>query len=190
MKRLISILTFMFILVGSMSADEGEYGGYDRPTHFPDFEFPTHYADNMSCMLHVLTADGEILHNYEVAVYDQNNSLRSVNRSRKNDNDCCVLTILGTDDDVFHFEIVYGDFDNPEVCPAVDTLQFSSDGIVGRDTPFYLTLASSPGAAITNQHRVTSLSSLSYDLSGRLIAHQTANCIIINNRKKTVRINK
>ena len=146
MKRLISILSLMFILVGTISA-EGEYGDYDRPSIFPDFEEPTKYPNNMSCMLYVRNINGQYVSNYEVAAYDQNGFLHAVNRSSKSKdtgNDCCVLTISGEEGDTLDFMVIYGDFEQPTKVWAVETLPFETNAEIGRDPLFVLTLSETP----------------------------------------------
>lgn len=148
MKRIISILTFMLIVIGSASADGLYDGKYDRPTYFPDF-IPPSTLNNMSCLVYVKTPSGEILENFEIAVYDQNNELRATGRSRHVDDEQCMLTIGGDENknDVFHFEVIYGDFDVPTIKPIIETMTFETNGVYGLYDEFYLNIYSDPTVA-------------------------------------------
>jgi len=116
---------------------------YDRPTYFPDWVQPS-FANQMSylCEVHV-GKKGPVLQNYEIAVYDQNNELRSCRRSRVEDDHHCVLTIKGDEGDVFHFQVIYGDdFQHPFIADVADvTVPFKTNAVVGTSSePFLLTI--------------------------------------------------
>lgn len=148
MKRILSILTFVLIVIGSASAD-GLYDGlYDRPTYFPDFT-PPPSLNNMSYLVYVKTPDGGILENYEIAVYDQYDKLRAVGRSRHADDEQCMLTIGGDemDNDVFHFEVIYGDFEAPTIKQIIETIPFETNGVYGLYEDVFLTIYSDPTVA-------------------------------------------
>lgn len=145
MKRRGLLLSLVLILAGSASADEGLYDGlYDRPTYFTDFVRPNTWPNNMSYLVQAVTANGETLSNYEVAVYDQNDVLRATGRSRTADKQLCMLTISGTEGDTFHFKVVYGDFDTPTIQAVPETCSFKTNDVVGREEPFQLTLPVEP----------------------------------------------
>lgn len=150
MKRICTFLLFIAAIVSSVSADNGLYDGkYDRPTHFPDFQRPTGWPNNMSIFVQAMTAGGDTVSNYEVAVYDQKNKLRAIGRSRTADKQKCMLTVFGQEGDTFHFEVIYGDFDNPTIRPVNDTCVFKTNAVLGIeiDKPFRLTLAAAPVVA-------------------------------------------
>ena len=121
----------------------GKYDGeYDRPTYFPTWHQPTTWPNVMIylCEVRLGKAEGDRLSNYEIAVYDQNNQLRSCCRSKADDNDLCVLTIRGTEGDTFHFKVIYGsNFAQPFVMdvPAV-TVSFQTNLVQGSATNPYL----------------------------------------------------
>ena len=103
MKRICTFLLLIAAIVSSVSADNGLYDGkYDRPTHFPDFQRPTGWPNNMSIFVQAMTAGGDTVFNYEVAVYDQENKLRAIGRSRTADKQKCMLTVFGQEGDHVH----------------------------------------------------------------------------------------
>jgi len=113
---------------------------YDRPTHFPDFQQPTNWPNAQYYVVSArLGENGPRLENYEVAVYDQNNTLRHCNRSMQKDDHLCVLTIRGEEGDMFHCQIIYGDFEHPTIIDVPETFGFKTNDIVGTvDDPFCL----------------------------------------------------
>lgn len=148
MKRRGLLLSLVLILAGSASADEGLYDGlYDRPTYFTDFVRPNTWPNNMSYLVQAVTASGDALSNYEVAVYDQNDALRATGRSRTADKQLCMLTISGTEGDTFHFKVIYGDFVTPTIQSVPETCSFKTNDVVGRNEPFQLTLPVDPTVA-------------------------------------------
>lgn len=104
--------------------------------------------------------NGPLMENYEIAVFDQNNVLRNCNRSLTSEIDGvdrCVLTIRGEEGDTFHFQIIYGDIDNPTIYDVPEvTVPFNTNQIVGSDTPFRLTV---PGRLILNETDASTLES-------------------------------
>lgn len=148
MKRIFSILTVMLIVIGSVSADDLYDEKYDRPTYFPTFK-PKPTLNNMSYLVYVKTPAGDILENYEIAVYDQNDELRATGRSRHVDNEQCMLTIGGdeADNDVFHFEVIYGDFTTPTIEPIMETVSFETNGVYGQEEDVFFTIATTPTVA-------------------------------------------
>ena len=115
----------------------------------------------------------DMLENYEIAVYDQNNQLRHCSRSIAGDDNRCVLTIRGEEGDVFHFQVVYGsDFAKPEVVNVKDvTCSFKTNDIVGSDTPFELTIGEVPNGVPTVQESTDERQHPIYDLQGRRLKH-------------------
>ena len=145
MKRRSILFCIVMILAGSISADENLYDGlYDRPTYFPDFVRPNTWPNNMSYLVQAITASGDIISNYEVAV---NDALRATGRSRTADGQLCMLTISGTEGDTFHFEVIYGDFDDPTIKAVPETCSFITNDVVGGEEPFQLTLPVDPTVA-------------------------------------------
>lgn len=156
------MLASVLLLTGSVNAfawdsepdANGKYddGMFERPTHFPEWTQPQ--LGNVMlyrCEVRLTETTGPKLTNYEIAVYDQNNELRHCNRSRTADNDICVLTIPSeTEGEPFHFQVVYGDFENPTIVDVPDcTVQFETNAIVGDETPFVLVL---PGRTYLSEH--------------------------------------
>jgi len=118
---------------------------YDRPTYYPEWEPPSTWVNSMYyvCEVRLGDARGPRVYNYEVAVFDQNNELRYCNRVLAKDDGCIVLTIKGDEDDVFHFQVIYGDdFQNPTVVDVPDiTVPFKTNSFVGsKVAPFQLIL--------------------------------------------------
>lgn len=147
MKRIISILTFMLIVIGSVSADDLYDGKYDRPTYFKYFK-PSSYLNNMSYLVYVKTPAGDILENFEIAVYDKDDNLRATGRSRHADDEQCMLTIgsnLVTEE--FHFEVIYGDFTDPTIKPIIEVVSFEANGVYGLSEDVYFTIATDPTVA-------------------------------------------
>lgn len=127
----------------------GKYDGlYDRPTYFPNFTPPTTFLNNMTYITCARWGrNGERLTNYEVAVYDDNNQLRCTGRSITRDDYVCTLTILGVEDEHFHFKVIYGDFDNPIIVDVPQTCEFFTNDIVGHPKdgdPFWFTVPVEP----------------------------------------------
>ena len=155
------MLASVLLLTGSINAfawdsepdANGKYDGmFERPTHFPEWTQPQ--LGNVMlyrCEVRLTETTGPKLTNYEIAVYDQNNELRHCNRSRTADDDICVLTIPSeTEGEPFHFQVVYGDFENPTIVDVPDcTVQFETNAIVGDETPFVLVL---PGRTYLSEH--------------------------------------
>lgn len=145
------LLAALLVLAGGSEArawdtepdSNGKYDKYyDRPTHFPDWQQP---SDWPNAELYLVCArfgtKGPRVENYEVAVYDQDGNLRHCNRSTEKDDHLCVLTIRGTEEDEFHCQVIYGDFENPTIVDATETFGFKTNDIVGGDDePFYLTV--------------------------------------------------
>lgn len=147
MKRIISILIMIITLAGSAFAAGEKYDGiFDRPTHFPDFNPLTasNAPNNMSYFVYVVNVNGENLDNFEIAVYDQNNKLRATSRSRHEDDNQCMLTIIGDLEEEFHFEVLYGDFDNPTIQPLVETVPFVINGVYGLREDVFFHIAAEP----------------------------------------------
>lgn len=129
----------------------GKYDGlYDRPTHYPDWVQPTNWSDNMSYFVCVhMEGLTQRMENYEVAVFDQDNQLRHCSRSIAADNQVCTLTIMGAAGDSFHFEVVYGDFQEPTVAQAAESCSFVVNDVVGSiSEPFWLTVPNTGGDGI------------------------------------------
>ena len=109
-------------------------GSYSRPTHFPEFTEPTAWPNNQMYLLSVRFGDenGEPVENYEVAAYDASGDLRSCNRSITKQNHYCVLSVKGTETDIFHFQVIYGDFAHPTIVDVPDvTIKFKSNEVLG-----------------------------------------------------------
>ena len=90
---------------------------------------------------------GDKLTNYEVAVYDQNDKLRCIDRSITDQKNRCTLTIPGTEGDTFHFKVLYGDFKNPTIVDVPETCKFITNDIVGLPAdgdPFWFTVPVEP----------------------------------------------
>ncbi len=182
------------LLPSAMRADDDTTQFYDeiynRPTYFPDFS-PTHkYPNNMSYFVCTLdSTTGERLYNYEVAVYDADDTLRATGRSRLSDKNVCTLTIMGTEGETFHFKIIYGDFTNPTIVDAEETCQFITNDIVGGFAkPFWLTqsaLSSVDTIAVDTSADNTTDNAL-YDLQGRRIYTPAAGQLYIKNGKKYI----
>ena len=115
---------------------------YNRPTHFPEWKQPNDWPVTMSYFTCArMGKNGDRLYNYEVAVYDQNNQLRHCGRSIADQNNLCTLTIPGSAGDLFHFKIIYGDFDHPTIVDVPETCRFvSNDNVGGMAKPFWLTI--------------------------------------------------
>ena len=139
------LLTFLCVAIATSSLwaaydtepdENGLYDGlYDRPTYFPDFKLTTKYPNNMTYITCARWGrNGDRLTNYEVAVYDQNNELRCIGRSQSTgvSNYRCTLTILGTEGEHFHFQVLYGDdFQNPTIVDVPQTCEFFTNDVVG-----------------------------------------------------------
>ena len=121
---------------------------YDRPTYFQDFKLTTAYNNNMTYVTCARWGrHGERLTNYEVAVYDQNDKLRCIDRSITDQKNRCTLTIPGTEGDTFHFKVLYGDFKNPTIVDVPETCKFITNDIVGLPAdgdPFWFTVPVEP----------------------------------------------
>lgn len=149
---LIIILSFMSTQMWAYDTEPDENGFYDskysRPTHFPNFKHPTQYPNNMSYFTHArFGRNGARLENYEVAVYDDRDSLVATGRAIKKDNWMCSVTIIGTEGIQYHFKVIYGDFDNPTIVDVPETCWFKTNDIVGNpknDGYFWLTLPMEP----------------------------------------------
>ena len=127
--------------VSQISAYDNIYDEkYGRPTYFSDFTPTNEYANNMSYKVVVQDAEGNRLTNYEVAVYDQKNELRSIGRSYVLSGDFCKLTICGVEGDEFRFEVLFDDIVRPTVKKILQTCSFYTNAMVGLDTPFVLTI--------------------------------------------------
>lgn len=125
--------------------DDGKYDRlFDRPTYFPDWSQPSDWPNAMyyRCDVRLGTADGPMVQNYEVAVYDQDGRLRHCGRSIARDGDLCVLTIRGEEGDTFTFQVIYGDdFEHPIIADIPDTeASFKTNDEVGLDEPFHLVI--------------------------------------------------
>lgn len=114
---------------GIFAADTGTlYDGlFSRPSYFPNYTVPTTWPNNMTCYVQAIGTDGEKMVNYEVAVFDQNDALRAIGRSIASQGELCPLTILGTEGDVFHFVVVSGDFNYPDIQQTTETLSFKTN---------------------------------------------------------------
>ena len=108
---------------------------YDRPTHFPEWEQPNTWANVMYlfCEVRKGSVEGERVESYEIAVYDQNDALRNCGRSLALQDHYCLLTIPGEDAvDVFHFQVLCGDFVNPTIVDIADTeIAFETNKSIG-----------------------------------------------------------
>lgn len=130
------------LAAGKVSAYDNIYdGAYGRPSYFTSFVSPNH-VNNMTYAVVVNTPEGQPIHNYEVAVYDQDNELRSVARSYVVNvgSEFCLLSIGGTEGDTFRFEVLYDDIVRPTVKKISGTFQFATNAMVGFDTPLVLTI--------------------------------------------------
>jgi len=123
---------------------------YDRPTHFPEWTQPVEWPNTMYmfCDVRMGSAEGERVLSYEVAVYDQNDVLRSCDRSLAEQDHYCVLTIKGEDGvDTFHFQVVYGDnFAKPTIADIDGvTVPFETNETIGsKEEPFLLIIDNTP----------------------------------------------
>lgn len=162
---------------------EGTYDGlYDRPTHYPQFKPSTKWASTMSYFV-CARIGGARLHNYEVAVYDQNGDMRATGRSISGQQELCTLTIPGDVDDVFHFEVVYGDFDNPTIVEAEETCEFEANEYQGNiDYPFWLTLPAT--SAISTPQEAADGNAPIYNIYGMRVAKADKPGIYISNGRK------
>lgn len=131
----------MLLEPSSLYADGAYDGIYDRPSYFPDFTVPTDWPSTMTYFV-CARLSGARLHNYEVAVYDQDNNLRAIGRSVASQQELCTLTIPGEVGDEFHFKVIYGDFLNPTIVDAPEYCSFSANEIMGNlDYPYWLTIS-------------------------------------------------
>lgn len=125
----------MIISLTSIAFAAGEkYDGiFDRPTHYPGFDpmAASGAANNMTYFVYVVNTDGKTLENFEIGVYDKKDKLRAISRSRHEDKEQCMLTIIGDLGEEFHFEVVYGDFDNPTIQPLEEVVPFVINGVYG-----------------------------------------------------------
>ena len=129
-------------MAGQVSAYDNIYDEYyGRPSYFPSFTQPKMHPNNMAFILKVVDAQGNPLENYEVAVYDQYNELRAVERSLVEHGDGCEFTVIGTEGDIFHFEVLYDDFVRPTIKKTHETYNFYTNATVGTNkNPFVLTI--------------------------------------------------
>jgi len=140
-SKSIPIICLLLLTFSLQSRAQTLYDGlYNRPSYYPTWSQPTEWLNVMSYFVKVkLTEGSDYLSNYEVAVFDQNNTLRHCSRSIAEDDDVCTLTIPGEDGDTFHFQIIYGDIENPTIVDATQTVTFTSGEIIGTGTePFVL----------------------------------------------------
>lgn len=133
----------MTLTCGAFAAGEKYDGVYDRPSYYTDFKLP-HYMNNMSYLIKVKDANGELISNYEIGVYDQNGKLVAIGRSIIEQEDYCALTIQGNLGDVFHMEVVYGDFVHPTIEPLEEIIPFVIDAVVGNKEDVFFHVASVP----------------------------------------------
>lgn len=143
MTRILTFISLLLLFAGQASAGEKDYGMYDRPSYFNIDKdsiksINSYYGNTMNVYAYAKTTDGYQISNFEVAVYDQDNKLRSIGRSISSQHEICTLSIPGIEGDVFHFEILYGDFENPTILPAINTIKFSTDGEIGIEPDYYL----------------------------------------------------
>lgn len=141
---------------------------YNRPTHFPEWQQPTAWPNNMSYFIKVRMADGTQLTNYEIAVYDQHGTLRHCGRSIASQDDFCTLTIPGESGDSFTFQIIYGDFRSPTIVPANETCEFKVNAVVGIEEPFWLT-------PMTDEATIADVARLTRDLLNGTATNNPAN---------------
>lgn len=142
MKKFFTLFVICMLSVGLVSAYDNIYDRYyGRPSYFTSFTQPNNYPNNMAFILKVVDAEGNALQNYEVAVYDQYNELRAVERSMVEYGDGCEFTVIGTEGDIFHFEVLYGDFYRPTIKKTHQTCNFSTNATVGsNNNPLVLTI--------------------------------------------------
>lgn len=181
----VALVVLMLTGTLSMRAD-GLYDGlFDRPTYYPDFSPPTDSPSNMSYFV-CARIGSERLHNYEVAVYDQNGRMRQCNRSITAQQELCTLTIPGDAGDKFHFQVIYGDFTNPTIVDVPETCEFVANDNVGTlANPFWLTVSDATGiAGIKNSNKVED--DTYYTLTGARVAKPTAPGIYIKKGKKII----
>lgn len=168
----------------SAHAEDGDYGQYDRPTYFPDFTMPTNWASTMTYFV-CARIGNERLHNYEVAVYDQNNGLRATGRSVASQQELCTLTIPGEAGDEFHFKVIYGDFANPTIIDVPETCTFSANEIIGNlEYPYWLTLPEPTAIKSINKEREANDNI--FTLSGIRVKEPVKSGIYIKNGKKFI----
>jgi hypothetical protein len=171
------------------AADDEEWFDeiYNRPTYFPDFEQPHDYPNNMSYFVCTLDpATQERLYNYEVAVYDEADQLRATGRSRKSDKNVCTLTIMGTDGEMFHFKVLYGDFINPTIVDMEETCTFVTNDVVGGfANPFWLTSSTTFIQEVGADTPTTG--DAIYNLRGQRLAAPVPGEIYVSNGKKHLR---
>lgn len=155
MTRILTFISLLLLFAGQASAGEKDYGMYDRPSYFNIDKnsinsINSYYGNTMNVYAYAKTTDGNQISNFEVAVYDQDNKLRSIGRSISSQRELCTLSIPGIEGDVFHFEIVYGDFENPTILPAINTIEFSTDGEIGIEPDYYLEIQTAPQLSYWN----------------------------------------
>lgn len=181
-------IAFILIVVALPASAEGDnlYDGlYDRPSFFPAFTLSSQWPSTMSYFV-CARIDGGRLHNYEVAVYDGNDSLRQCGRSISSQQELCTLTIPGEAGDKFHFVVIYGDNVNPSFAAVPETCEFVANDNVGTlASPFWLTL---PSSASVREVRTDagSRESSYYTLSGVRMRCPTTPGIYIKDGKKVV----
>jgi len=193
--HIILALVSLFIAMPASAWDSepdtnGKYDKYyDRPTHFPEFTQPSTWANAEFYLVCArLGENGTRIRNYEIAVYDQNGSLRHCSRSMAKDDDLCVLTIRGEEGDEFHCQIIYGDFVNPTIIDATEHFGFKTNDIVGTaDEPFYLTGTATSSIQSVSMSNVP-MSSGCYNLLGMRVNHPMRRGLyIIGGRKVFVK---
>ena len=156
MTRILTFITLILLFAGRASAVDKYDEFYDRPTYFNldiDSIDSIHslYANNMCIFAYAKTTDDTPICNFEIAVYDQKNRLRTTGRSISNQGNLCTLTISGQEGDKFHFEVLYGDFDHPTILPAIETFPFKTNANIGSgSTDFYFTVSSAPQLSYWN----------------------------------------
>lgn len=188
--RVLAALAIAFMLItgalpASADGDSLYDGLYDRPSFFPGFTPSSQWPSTMSYFV-CARVDGERLHNYEVAVYDSNDSLRQCGRSISSQQELCTLTIPGEAGDKFHFVVIYGDTVNPSIAAVPETCEFVANDNVGTlASPFWLTLPSSASVRGVRQDADSRESSY-YTLSGVRIQCPTKPGIYIKDGKKIV----
>lgn len=169
------LLLGLLLLAGQVMAADlvpGENGKYDqlydRPTHFPDFEPTRRFPNNMTYIISARWGRyGELLPNYEVAVYTMDNELRAVQRSITKDRHICVINISGTEGETFRFEVIHGDIDHPTITKTPQTCAFQTNDIVGHPMdgePFWLTLPVTPSLECWNTTAVSTPAAATFTL--------------------------
>lgn len=190
MNKLLPGLMTIWLLLVSMSPDGGElYDGlFSRPTHYPEWQHPTQWPNNMTYFVRVQNAaTQQMITNYEVAVYDENGQLRHCSRSVAKYDDLCTLTISGEDGEQFHFQVISGDFDNPEVYKAKETITFLTNDVVGSlAEPFMLT-ATKDASAIGLINVDPSTDNTIYNLMGQKVSGNHRGIAIKNGKKIVVK---